>query len=227
MSILSISGLIGSGKDTIVEYLCKNHNYQKVSFSAALKDAVATIFGLDRVMLEGVTEEARMLREQIDPWWSSKLGYEVSPRSILVDFGTRSARDNFNKDIWVLALQKKIELSLVNDYGANLVVSDARFFNELSMVRNLGGTNFRVIRHTPEWVPLFQNRVSSSLGKIAAPVPYHLISDIGMRVMEASDFGIHQSEWEHTLWEHFLYLDNSSTLEDLFKQVDLFVECLI
>ncbi len=46
--IIGICGLIGSGKDTIAEYLIKEHNYIKLSFADKLKDSVATMFDWDR-----------------------------------------------------------------------------------------------------------------------------------------------------------------------------------
>ena len=39
--IIGICGLIGSGKDTIADYLVEQHNFQKMSFADKLKDAVA------------------------------------------------------------------------------------------------------------------------------------------------------------------------------------------
>ena len=79
--IISISGLIGSGKDTIAEYLINNHGFKKDSFAATLKDAVAAMFGWDRAMLEGATPETRALREQVDQWWANRLGIpHLTPR---------------------------------------------------------------------------------------------------------------------------------------------------
>ena len=50
--ILGVTGLIGSGKDTIADYLVTEHGFKRVSFAASLKDAVAAVFGWDREMLE-------------------------------------------------------------------------------------------------------------------------------------------------------------------------------
>ena len=45
--IIGICGLIGSGKDTIADYLIRKHNFQKISFADKLKDSVS-------VMLTGI-----------------------------------------------------------------------------------------------------------------------------------------------------------------------------
>ena len=53
--IIGICGFIGSGKDTIADYLVNLHHFRRESFANTLKDAVAQVFGWDRTMLEGRT----------------------------------------------------------------------------------------------------------------------------------------------------------------------------
>jgi dephospho-CoA kinase len=64
--IIGICGFIGSGKDTIADYLVNLHHFRRESFANTLKDAVAQVFGWDRTMLEGRTKMAREWREQVD-----------------------------------------------------------------------------------------------------------------------------------------------------------------
>ena len=64
--IIGICGLIGSGKGTVADVLVEQHNFTKISFADKLKDGVATVFGWDRAMLEGDTDESREWREQAD-----------------------------------------------------------------------------------------------------------------------------------------------------------------
>ena len=71
--ILCISGLIKSGKDTAATYLVENHNFVKLSFASAIKDMLSVIFSWDRNMLDGITEESRLWRDQVDTWWAKKL----------------------------------------------------------------------------------------------------------------------------------------------------------
>ena len=55
--LIGLVGLIGSGKDTVAEFLVKEHKFQRDSFAKSLKDAVSAIFGWDRELLEGAREQ--------------------------------------------------------------------------------------------------------------------------------------------------------------------------
>ena len=77
--IVGICGLIGSGKGTVADILVEQ-GFTKVSFADKLKDGVATIFGWDRAMLEGDTNESREWREQVDEFWTKETGRTITPR---------------------------------------------------------------------------------------------------------------------------------------------------
>lgn len=146
--IISISGFIGSGKDTVADYLVSRHGFRKESWAGTLKDAVAVIFGWDRVMLEGKTRESRDWRELSDKWWTERLGFDVTPRRVLQEWGTEVCRDGYHDEIWVASLENKLRHT-----SDNIVISDTRFPNELTAVKNLGGITIRVVRGPdPDWV---------------------------------------------------------------------------
>ena len=144
--IIGICGLIGSGKGTVGDILVEQ-GYKKVSFADKLKDGVATIFGWDRAMLEGDTDESRTWREQPDEFWSNETKMEVTPRLVLQLFGTDCLRNGFYDGVWVSLLKKHI-LDNPGDY----VIPDVRFRNEQNMIRELGGKVWQVKRgKDPEW----------------------------------------------------------------------------
>lgn len=145
--IIGITGLKGSGKDTIGDIICKNFDFQKVAFADKLKDIVSVLFDWDRKMLSGFTPEDRAIREQPDEFWSKKFEKEFTPRMALQKIGTEVMRNNLDKSIWVYCLERK----LINEDG-NFVITDVRFRNEIEMIRRLGGTIIRVERgERPEW----------------------------------------------------------------------------
>lgn len=145
--IIGLVGYIGSGKGTVGDILVRDHQYTKFAFADALKDAVSQIFLWPRGLLEGDSNASRTFREKIDPWWSHKFGYEVTPRLILQKMGTEACRHGIADNIWIAALEKRIQ-----GYE-NVVISDVRFPNEIDFVRSAGGVIIRVKRGedpTPE-----------------------------------------------------------------------------
>lgn len=147
--IIGISGLIGSGKDTVADYLVKQHGFVRDSWAASLKDAVAKVFDWDRNLLEGLTDEARLWRERIDPWWSKRLDMpHLTPRWILQYWGTDVCRVGFHDDIWVASVESRISKT-----NKNVVLSDCRFINELQSIKRMGGITLRMKRGPdPEWI---------------------------------------------------------------------------
>ena len=144
--IIGICGLIGSGKGSVGDILVEQ-GYTKVSFADKLKDGVATIFGYDRSMLEGDTDESRSWREQPDEFWSKETGRTITPRIVLQEFGTDCMRNGYYDGVWVSLLKQQI-LDNPGDY----VIPDVRFRNEQDMIRELGGEIWRVQRgDVPEW----------------------------------------------------------------------------
>ena len=46
--IIGVCGFIGTGKDTIADYLVNIHQFRRESFANTLKDAVSSVFSWDR-----------------------------------------------------------------------------------------------------------------------------------------------------------------------------------
>ena len=202
--IIGFVGFIGSGKDTAADYLVNFHGYRRDSFANTLKDAVAAVFGWDRVLLEGRTKEAREWREQRDEWWSDRLGKDITPRHILQYWGTEVCRNGFHDDIWIASLENKMRKT-----GDNIVISDVRFPNEIKAIKNAGGKVVRVVRGAdPEW---YQDAWNMNQG------PTNMSWSISKMRMEQRK--IHASE---TAWIGKgidLEIDNNGTIDDLFAQI--------
>ena len=146
--IIGICGLIGSGKDTVADYLVNVHEFRRESFAGTLKDAVSAVFGWDRTLLEGRTKASREWREQVDPWWASRLNIpHLTPRWVLQYWGTEVMRRGFHDDIWIASIENKIR-----NLKDNVVISDCRFPNEITAIREAGGVVIRTTRGLdPEW----------------------------------------------------------------------------
>jgi hypothetical protein len=207
--IIGICGFIGSGKDTIADYLVNLHHFRRESFANTLKDAVAQVFGWDRTMLEGRTKMAREWREQVDPWWAERLGIpHLTPRFILQQWGTEVCRKNFHDDIWIASLENKLRNS-----QDHVVISDCRFPNEIRAIKNAGGRVIRVVRGPePDW---YQDAVNVNEGR--GNMSWLLSTD------RLKTLGIHASETSWVGTDFDAVLDNNDTLDNLYQQVNALI----
>jgi hypothetical protein len=140
--IIGVCGFIGSGKDTIADYLVNIHQFRRESFANTLKDAVSQVFGWDRQLLEGRTKYSREWRDQIDSWWATRLNMpDLTPRLMLQLWGTEVCRRGFHDDIWIASLENKLR-----NCQDDVVISDCRFPNEIKAIKAQGGIVVRVIR---------------------------------------------------------------------------------
>lgn len=122
----------GAGKDTAAEYLVKEHGFTQLAYADPLKRGCMEVFGLTKEQVYGSQKEAE------DEFW------EVTPRHILQFVGTDLLREQFDPDIWIKSLMKR-----VGDHsGKRIVVSDMRFVNETEAIKNAGGIAVRVDRDT-------------------------------------------------------------------------------
>lgn len=200
--IVSISGLIGSGKDTIADYLVDKHGFVRESWAGTLKDAVAAVFSWDRDLLEGKTAGSRQWREASDEWWTSRLGVDVTPRRVLQLWGTEVCRQGFHDDIWIASLENKLRNS-----NKNVVISDTRFPNELQSVKKLGGMTIRVRRgKLPRWINDFEKHGATQHFFDLWPT-------------------VHASEYSSLGLEYDYYIQNDGTFDELYNTVNDLVQC--
>ena len=134
--IIGLCGEQGSGKDTVANILISEYGFVKLTFASTLKDVVAILFSWPRDLLEGLTEESRLWRETVDDFWSTKLSIpSFTPRKALQMIGTDLFRIHFNNDIWINIIENKIGAMLKNNPNTNIVISDCRFTNEFSLIK--------------------------------------------------------------------------------------------
>jgi hypothetical protein len=211
--IIGLVGLIGSGKDTIADYLVNTHEFRRESFANTLKDSVAAVFGWDREMLEGRSKQSRAWREQVDPWWAERLNMpNLTPRWVLQHWGTEVCRRGLHDDIWIASLENKLRNS-----QDNVVISDCRFPNEIASIRNAGGKIICVVRGAaPEW---YHDALVVNQG------PDHNIGWSSARE-RMRKLGIHASEtaWIGTAFD--AVVDNNSSVNQLYAQVNDLVQDL-
>jgi hypothetical protein len=199
--IIGICGLIGSGKDTIADYLQNIHEFRRESFASTLKDAVGAVFGWDRELLEGRTRESRAWREQVDSWWAERLNMpDLTPRLVLQKWGTEVARKSWHDDIWIASLENKLRKTT-----DDIVISDCRFPNEIQAVRAAGGVVIRVVRgDDPVWYSIAKRANKGD----------------PMAQQQLEDFNVHPSETAWVGTDFDAVIDNNADgLDKLYEQV--------
>ena len=193
--IIGVVGFIGSGKNTVGDYLVDNHTFVKMSFAHTLKNAISEIFGWPRNLLEGDTTESRNWRESVDKFWSNKLKKDITPRWVLQYFGTEVMRNTFNDNIWIWSLERQL-----SQHNQNCVITDVRFQNEISMIYNLGGTIIWVRRDPePEWISTALNNKDQ---------------------MDTLYPSIHKSEYSWINEGQFITIYNNNDLKTLYENIE-------
>ena len=201
--IIGLVGFIGSGKDTAADFLVNQHGWRRDSFAAPLKDAVATVFGWDRDLLEGRTTESRAWRECVDSWWSDRLGMEITPRRVLQLWGTEVVRRGYHNDMWVASLEHR--LLKTTD---NVVITDCRFPNEITAIQRSGGRVFRIQRGPdPAWMPSAMEYLENR-GEICQP-PSLLP---------------HASEWSWLASRLDATITNDGSIGDLYTSLEAVID---
>jgi hypothetical protein len=205
--IIGVCGFIGTGKDTIADYLVNIHQFRRESFANTLKDAVASVFGWDRELIEGRTRQAREWREQVDPWWASRLDMpNLTPRWVLQYWGTEVCRRTFHDNIWIASLENKLRNS-----SDDIVISDCRFPNEINSIKNAGGIVVRVARGPdPAW---YNTAVGANAG---------ISSDQAL----LKQLVVHASETAWAGTDFDTVLDNNGSLDHLYTQITDLVQGL-
>lgn len=164
MNIIAISGKAGAGKDTVADYLVREKGYVKIGLADPMKRFCKEIFGFSDDQLWGPSELRngsderfpRTAKNEHEPW-------HLTPRYALQQLGCEWGRDCY-QDVWIdyalrvaerlLRETPDVEYSgstglvsviscMANRPALGVVISDARFRNELAAVRAAGGQLWR------------------------------------------------------------------------------------
>jgi hypothetical protein len=194
-NLITFVGFKSSGKNTAADALLP-YGYVPFSFADSIKDSLATIFCWNRVLLEGITSESRIWREQVDDWWAQKLNIpHFTPRWAMQNFGTELMRHHFNEQIWVFNVERRIMLAR----HESVMLIDARFPNEIMLTKNHGGKVIRIKRGPdPVWM---DDAVSANWYGIA------------------KDLGVHESEYAWAGCDVDATIENDDTIATLHHRI--------
>ncbi len=222
MNIIGISGLAGSGKDTVADFLLEHDGFIKISLADPIKRFAMDVWEFSEEQLWGPSK----YRNSLDNRYPQGDTF-LSPRLVLQHIGTEGAR-HIDGDVWIrYAIRTAIRLieakpkhlcysqaggikpyfegcsecsgETIDGFPAKVkavIIPDCRFKNEIREIKAAGGIMIRVVR-----------------------------PGAGLN----GDFALHQSEVEMAEIpdsEFDIVIQNTGTLEDLKSLVNEFVVAL-
>jgi hypothetical protein len=137
--IISISGKIGSGKDTIAEIIKEKMpeaGWEVKKFAGKLKEVATLLTSIPVTQFEDQSFKQTLLPSQ----WNDANNNPMTVRDLLQRLGTEAMRLGLHKNVWVNAL--------FSDYQteSNWIVTDTRFPNEIDACVNRGAITILVQR---------------------------------------------------------------------------------
>jgi hypothetical protein len=133
---IALSGWARSGKDSIAEYLVKEHGYTRVSFADPMREALVALNPQIRYFETNLPLATAV---RIIGWEELKENSE-DVRELLQRMGTEVGRNLFGENFWVdLAIKEARKHKKV-------VFSDCRYLNEAEAIRKRGGKVWRITR---------------------------------------------------------------------------------
>jgi len=142
-SLIAVTGLKRSGKDTFGDYLVREYGYKKAQPLACFKPALQQWFAFSDEQMYG------NLKEVVDNRWG------ISPRTLMQDFGTDLMKtclsdlepgyaEKVGDNLWALIFKNWYN----NAPEGNYVLCDLRFKEELDIIKHLENvTTVRVINY--------------------------------------------------------------------------------
>jgi hypothetical protein len=162
--IISITGKIGSGKDTVAQIIQEctpYHNWEVKKWAGKLKVIAEMISGIPKEKFEDQDFKYTNLPECWDRQMQSgryKTTQPMTVRDLLQLLGTEAMRNGLHENVWVNALISEykfthyavgaLDTELTDDMGMypNWIITDTRFPNELEAARAKNGITIKVHR---------------------------------------------------------------------------------
>lgn len=174
--LLGITGPVGCGKDTLADYLVKQHGFVRYGFADSIKGLLNKCFGWTNEQWNDRKwkESAQLLSRDTVDEFVSKYGRTPpqrpreawSPRQLAQWLGTEAGRMTHGEDCWVNVFERwyrAVANMRIQDQCAaaqkteaargikmppdfKVVIPDVRFENEAARIRQLGGIILHLTR---------------------------------------------------------------------------------
>lgn len=224
--IICMSGKAGSGKDTVADYLVKNHDFKRMAFADPLRDIVQLVFVMDK---ENVWD--RKLRELP-----------------LKDFPNHATNDivkwYYNEGFINFPNITKDELSVLKEsynWTGDMITSmsrDEMYWSVRKLLQFIGTEMFRNLINRDIWVKNFISRIEPGTNYVVTDARF--INEIecikkhfGGKIMfievkrqgcDGVSVGIKNHESERYSLPSDVILENNGTIEELYCKVEDFLK---
>lgn len=137
--LIGIVGLERTGKDTVANYLVKNHNFLKYNLAHPIKQIGKIMFNWD------INEMETNKKDEVD------INTGIVPRDFYKWFGTQICQFEIYKKfpelkekiperhMWSHIMKNYVLDKRNKNKNANIIIPDIRFLHEVSVVKELGG----------------------------------------------------------------------------------------
>jgi hypothetical protein len=132
--LIGLAGYAGAGKDAAAAALVAD-GWTRVAFADRLK-----LVAYDTNPLVIFSGQPQRLQAVVDTYGWDAAKQEPDVRALLQNLGTNAVRRHLGADVWINAVLQDIPP------GANVVITDVRFPNEIEWVKRYGGVAVRVAR---------------------------------------------------------------------------------
>jgi hypothetical protein len=149
--IISISGKIGSGKDTIAEIIKEKMpeaGWEVKKFAGKLKEVATLLTSIPVDKFEDQSFKQTTLPSE----WNDSNGDPMTVRDLLQRLGTEAMRHGLHNNVWVNALfsdykpMYNVKSPMTADTAPNWIITDTRFPNEIDACVNRGAITILVQR---------------------------------------------------------------------------------
>jgi hypothetical protein len=137
LRLIGLTGLAGTGKDTVREMLERDHGFTGLAFADPIRQMIRTLLAENGFDPEYMDDRA--LKELPIP----ALG--VSYRNLAQTLGTEWGRKCMGRRFW-LQIAHAFIIEQRRQGGREFVVSDVRFANEAEWIKEAGGEVWRIER---------------------------------------------------------------------------------
>ncbi len=154
MIIFGLAGCKQVGKSSMTKFIRQilaGYKVEEMALAEPLKDFCIDFFDVPRESVYGSDEQKNtplqswdwsLVNQTLRTKYNKNIADPLSGRELLQIVGTDVFRQNFNQDIWVELLFRRVRNSNANV----IVVSDVRFENEFYAVKQNGGRIIRLYR---------------------------------------------------------------------------------